>query len=291
MFHKLVICTDFEDGLLRLSNGLSSLAAGGIREVVFFHYVPMWEGGDIPRIDDKKIEAARARLTDAIAGFSGDLAVTFEVRSEQLTTNLLEVIEQYGSDLVILGTQSRTLLKEKVFGSTTTTLTTKLPIPMLVIRPAMLATLTDEELNLRCQNLFHSVLVAYDGTNTSEGLVTLLLDRLSQDKPPTIKRCTLGWVVDIHRHGVSGTEKLAEAEATITATAQRFAALGVETVTDVRTGDAIAGINKLARESGVSAIAVTAHSLPKFLEWSRSSFPHQLLRSSLHPVLFFPPQP
>jgi len=290
MFQKLVICTDFEDGLLRLASCLDSLAVGGIREVVFFHYVPMWEEGDIPRVDDQKIEAAHERFASVSAGFSGDLVVKFEVRSEQLVTNLLEVIRKYGSDLVILGAQSRTLLTEKLFGSTTTTLTGKLPVPMLVVRPPILSTLTDPELDLRCQNLFRYLLVAYDGTEASEGLIGMLIDRLSRSSETAIERCKLGWVVDTNRHGVSATEKLAEAEATITATAQRFTALGLETLTEVRTGDSIAEMNKMASEGGVSAIAVTAHSLPKFLEWSRPSFPNQLLRSSLHPVLFFPPQ-
>jgi nucleotide-binding universal stress UspA family protein len=290
MFQKLVICTDFNDGLLRLANCLGSLVQSGIREVVFFHYVPMWEEGDIPRMDDEKIEAARHHFSEAIAGFSGDLVVKFEVRSEQLVTNLLEVIREYGSDLVILGAQSRTLLNEKLFGSTTTTLTEKLPIPMLVIRPAILSTFTEEELNLRCQCLFRRLLVAYDGTEASEGLINMLIDRIGQVGQAAIERCQLGWVVETTRRGISVPEKLAEAEAKIAATGQRFAAFDLTVTTEVRTGDPIAEMIKMASEGGVSAIAVTAHSLPKFLEWSRPSFPNQLLRSSFHPVLFFPPQ-
>jgi nucleotide-binding universal stress UspA family protein len=290
MFQKLVICTDFEDGLLRLASCLDSLAVGGIREVVFFHYVPMWEEGDIPRVDDQKIEAAHERFASVSAGFSGDLVVKFEVRSEQLVTNLLDVIQHYGSDLVILGSQSRTLLNEKIFGSTTTSLTEKLPVPMLVIRPVVLATFTDEELNLRCQCLFRHLLVAYDGTEASESLINMLIDRLQVNGQTMVKDCKLGWVMETTRRGVSIPEKLAEAETMITATGQRFSELGLETLTEVRTGDPIAEVIKMAGEGGVSAIAVTAHSLPKFLEWSRPSFPHQLLRSSFHPVLFFPPQ-
>jgi nucleotide-binding universal stress UspA family protein len=290
MFQKLVICTDFNDGLLRLANCLGSLAQSGIREVVFFHFVPMWEEGDIPRMDDDKIEAARHRFSEAIAGFSGDLVVKFEVRSEQLVTNLLDVINEYGSDLVILGAQSRTLLNEKLFGSTTTTLTEKLPIPMLVIRPAILATFTEEELNLRCQCLFRSLLVAYDGTEASEKLIEMVLDRLNQYGQDAIERCKLGWVLETTRRDLSVPEKLAEAETQVAATRQRFADLDLTVATEVRTGDPIAEMIKMASEGGASAIAVTAHSLPKFLEWSRPSFPHQLLRSSFHPVLFFPPK-
>ncbi len=291
MFQKLVICTDFDDGLLRLATCLESLAESGVREVVFFHFVPMWQEGDIPRVDDVKIEAAHERFAQATVGFSGDLAVKFEVRSEQLVTNLLEVIKEYDSDLVILGAQSRTLLNEKLFGSTTTTLTEKLPIPMLVIRPVILATFTEEELKLRCQCLFRRLLVAYDGTEASEGLIDMLLDRLNhQHGQSAIERCKLGWVVETTRRGISVSDKLAEAEDKISATGQRFAGLDLQISTEVRTGDPIAEMIKLAGEDGVSAIAVTAHSLPKFIEWSRPSFPNQLLRSSFHPVLFFPPQ-
>jgi nucleotide-binding universal stress UspA family protein len=118
----------------------------------------------------------------------------------------------------------------------------------------------------------------------------MLIDRIGQVGQAAIERCQLGWVVETTRRGISVPEKLAEAEAKIATTGQRFAAFDLTVTTEVRTGDPIAEMIKMASEGGVSAIAVTAHSLPKFLEWSRPSFPNQLLRSSFHPVLFFPPQ-
>jgi len=291
MFQKVVICTDFTDGLLRLANCLDSFLESGIREIVFFHCVPLWTEGDIPRVDDEKVDAARNRFEAALANVPDGLSVKYEIRSNRPIESICDVVEENGSELAILGAQSRTLLNEKLFGSTSTKLTQKLPIPMLVVRPAMVAAFTDEELELRCRTLFRRLLVAYDATESSEALIDMLLDRFGQPGDTAVERCKLGWVIETTRRGISVPEMLESAKQTISETGARFTDLPLEVETEVRTGDPIAEIVKMASESGVSAIAVTAHSLPAFLEWSRPSFPKQLLRSSLHPVLFFPPKP
>ena len=57
MFQRCLICTDFSDGLHRLVKFVPSLAAGGIKQIVFLHSVPLWEEGEIPRIDQEAKEA------------------------------------------------------------------------------------------------------------------------------------------------------------------------------------------------------------------------------------------
>ncbi|MGD1903243.1 MAG: universal stress protein [Geitlerinemataceae cyanobacterium] len=289
MFQKVLICTDFKDGLLRFANCLESFVQSGIREIVFFHSVPLWTEGDIPRVDDEKVAAARARFDTALANVPDGLSVKYEIRSDRPIDSICAVVKENDCELAILGSQGRTLLNEKLFGSTSTKLTQKLPIPMLVIRPAMVAAFTNEELELRCRSLFRRLLVAYDASEPSDALVDTLLARFCQPGDTAVDRCKLGWVIETTRRA-SVDEKIEQARETIEAAGQRFADTGLAIETEVRTGDPIAEIVKMASESGVSAIAVTAHSLPAFLEWSRPSFPKQLLRSSLHPVLFFPPK-
>jgi len=308
MFKKIVVCTDFNDGLLRLARCLKSLAIGGIQEIVFYHSVPLWTEGDIPRVDEDKLQAARDRFAATLADVlptapdEPPINVHVEVRSDQLIDNLLEVIQTYQSDLVILGAQSRTLLSEKLFGSTSASLAEKLPIPMLVLRPALLAIFTDEEFELRCQHLLRNLLVAYDGSEAAEMLITAILDRLEHDTaiananpsttPRSVQACKLGWVLeDTGRRGIPIAEKVSQAETAIATTANRLQGHGLTVSATVRIGDPITEILKLASDDNISAIAVTAHNLPKLIEWSRHSFANALLRSSLHPVLFFPPQP
>ena len=54
MFESCLICTDFNDGLHRLMDFIPNLAAGGLKQIIFCHSVPLWEEGEVPRIDREK---------------------------------------------------------------------------------------------------------------------------------------------------------------------------------------------------------------------------------------------
>lgn len=62
MFERCLICTDFSDGLYRLGEFVGSLAAGGIKQLTILHSVPLWEGGEIPRVDKEAIASSQQRL-------------------------------------------------------------------------------------------------------------------------------------------------------------------------------------------------------------------------------------
>lgn len=65
--------------------------------------------------------------------------------------------------------------------------------------------------------------------------------------------------------------------------------LNLQVQTEVRHGDPIAAIVKIADTEDISAIALTSDASSQRLEWFVTSFAGELLRRSLHPILFFPP--
>ena len=59
MFQNLLICTDLHDGLHRLVRFVPSLAASGIRKLVFFHSVRLDDDRGVAKVDKPAMEAAR----------------------------------------------------------------------------------------------------------------------------------------------------------------------------------------------------------------------------------------
>jgi len=53
MFKRYLICTDLVDGLQRLTAFVPALAQAGGQQLVFTHIVPIWNEGDIPRLDEE----------------------------------------------------------------------------------------------------------------------------------------------------------------------------------------------------------------------------------------------
>ncbi|WP_225912880.1 universal stress protein [Nostoc flagelliforme] len=118
MFQRVLICTDFSDGLHRLIHFVSSLALTGMKQIVFLHAVPLSERGIIPQVDIEKIEQAQTRFAEAIGESPTDIEVKIEVQSGKPVDIILKVAQTYRSQLIILGSQSRSLLTEKLLGST-----------------------------------------------------------------------------------------------------------------------------------------------------------------------------
>ncbi|HTL88608.1 MAG TPA: universal stress protein, partial [Leptolyngbya sp.] len=196
MFEKILICTDFADGLHRLAHFIDSLAAGGIQQIVFLHVVPLSEGGIIPREDSDRMEKAHIRLTKAVGEPAAEIEVKIEVRSGKAVDAILNTARNYQSELIMLGSQAQSLLTEKLVGSVMADLSRRTTIPLLVVRPQLIAAFTAEELDLRCQHLLHYLLVPYDGTEVSKFLVKQIKQLVTNQSSRFIECCNLCWITD-----------------------------------------------------------------------------------------------
>ncbi|XHX79407.1 MAG: universal stress protein [Stenomitos frigidus ULC029] len=289
MFQRLIICTDFSDGLHRLANFVSSFAEGGVKQLVFLHSVPLVERNSVPRTDEAGIEQARERLGIALDQIPSGVDVQVEVGSGSPVDLILKVASRYTADLILTGTPTRSLLEEKFFGSTTAELVQRLTVPLMVMRPQLIATYTSEELSLRCRHLCRYLLVPYHGSPASKSLV----QKLKQSSQSSIAlQLHLCWVVNgIGRRDIPIDYQLDSARQELNKIA---AELGTSNViidpVEVRDGDPLTEVLAAAQEANVSAIVTTSSVPNKLLSWSAPQFTDELLRRSWHPIIYFPSQ-
>ncbi|RMG09534.1 MAG: universal stress protein [Cyanobacteria bacterium J055] len=293
MFHKILICTDFQDGLQRLVRFVPALAKSGLQQIIFCHVVPLLTDRDIPKVDTRKMETAQERLSVALENVPEGVDVKVEVGSGRFVDTVLKWIDTYQSDLVLLGMQQRTLLNEKLFGSNTVELTQRLGIPLMSIRPPLISTYTNEELELRCQHLFRSLLIPYDGSNEGNALLERIAEYARNRSANSLQECVLVQVLDTagQRRAVRQEDCVATARQQMEPMKAKLEALGLQVQIEAREGDPLAELLEMAIEYDITAIAIAARTLSnKLLDWSRPKFSAQVLRSSWHPVIFFPPK-
>lgn len=280
MFEKILICTDFADGLHRLAHFVTSLAAGGIKQIVFLHVVPLSERGIIPKIDSERIEQAQARLITAANHPIAEAEVKIEVQSGQPVETILRMAQSYQSELIVLGSQAHTLLTEKLVGSVMADLSHQTTIPLLVLRPQLIAAFTAEELALRCQHLLRYLLIPYDGSEISDFLVQQIKQLAQKQSGRFLECCRLCWITDSLPNQPE-RKILSQAQSNLEA-----AALQVEA--EFYRGSVLTELLELAQMDGISAIAIASDTIGTFQEWFVSSVAAGLLRQSWCPVLFFP---
>jgi len=290
MFQRIIVCTDFSDGVYRLASCVSSLAAGGATQIIFLHVVPLSEEREIPRPDEEKMQAARNRLSVALENAPAGVDVKVVVESGKPSDHILSAAKTHDADLIILGMPSRNLLTEKLFGSTTMNLCQRMAVPVMTLRPQLVSTYTVEELELRCRHLFRYLLLPYDGSAPSQYLVQQI-KQYAQRPDSSLECCLLFWVVD--PSGRSGAvlkeSRVKEAESKLAEVKADLEKLGLRVETEVCVGDPVPEVLKAAEVHDISAIASSSGSLGKLIEWSIPSFTGEILRRSWHPVIYFPP--
>lgn len=290
MFQRCLICTDFSDGLYRLEDFVPSLVAGGIKTIIFSHSVPLWQEGEIPRINDEAIAKARERFEKRLKNIPEGVEVHIEVPSGEPVDSILKVAKSYNADVIVTGMPIQSLLQEKLFGSTTINLAKSCHRPLLILRPQLISTYTCEELDLRCRHLFRYLLIPYNGSQASKYLVQKIKEYAQNRPDDSLKQCLLMWVVDEGgRRAIPKDYQLQDAEKALASVKAELESIGLEVNTQVKLGEPYPEILDAALEFDISAIAISSDNLGKIIEWPVRSFAGELMRRSWHPILFFPP--
>lgn len=292
MFQNLLICTDLVDGLQRLVEFVPSLAGGGVRKIVFLHVMQLSGDQAVPRVDQEALEAIRKRLSVAQTHVPDGVEVQVEVQYGQPTERILATATTHQADIIILGTQSRSLLTEKLFGSTTMALCQRSKVPLMIFRPQLLSTYTVAELNLRCRHLFRYLLIPYDGSTVADYLVQRIKE-LGQNRPTeSLEECLLCWVVEtVRRRAVSVLMQEAEtkkAKTQLDKVKADLETLNLKVNNEVLQGEPVPEILLKAQGYDITAIVTASDSLGKILELSIPCFTGDLLRRSWYPVIYFP---
>jgi nucleotide-binding universal stress UspA family protein len=287
MFQRLLVCTDLSDGLHRLIHFVPSLAAGGVKQITFLHIIPILADREIPRVDERKLAAARDRLTPPPCE---GIDIQVEVKWGKPIDHILDTAKDHQSDLIMVGTPTRSLLTEKLMGSTTMGLCQRITAPLMILRPQLLGAYTSEELDLRCRHLFRHLLIPYDGTKTAEYLLGQVKQKAQGRPDDSLAECRLCWVYQTSgRRNLPKVEFSEASKAKLAAAREELAVLDLQVTTEVLEGTAIQEILMTAQEHDVSAIAISSGSLGKLIEISSPSFAGEILRRSWHPVIYFPP--
>jgi nucleotide-binding universal stress UspA family protein len=295
MFQRLLVSTNFSDGLHRFVKFVPDLASAGVKQIVFLHGVPLRDEGGIPRVNQEKIDSAKARLSAQLPDVIQGIEVNLEVLPGRSADLILETVKKYQSDLVVMGMPIRTLLSEKLLGSTTLGVLPYLKIPQMILRPPLICAFTQEELALRSRHLFRHLLIPYDGSPSAEYLVNRIRQQLQaqqQDQPGTcFKACTFCWIIDQPATNQSRyDQQRQQAQAALISAAAHLKDLNLALETRIRSGNSVQEIQLVAQEQNISAIAVSSKNVGKIWEWSIPSFAGEILRGSWCPVIFFPPE-
>lgn len=290
MFRNCLVCTDFTDGIHRLVNFVPNFAKGGLEQIIFFHSVPLWEEGEVPRIDEEEIEVAKKRLSVALEQIPDNIEVKIEVLSGKPTDNIPKILKKYPTEVIITGTPIRSLLQEKFFGSTSVALARQTEQPLTILRPQIITTYTREELALRCQHLWRYLLIPYNDGKAARYLIEQI-KTYSKNRPEnSLEQCMLIWVVDdCGRQEVIKESRLKEAKEKIEKTKEELEQLGLKVNTEVREGNPMQEILDAALTYDISAIAIADDYRNKLLEWTAPSFTKDLLCRSWFPILLFSP--
>ncbi len=292
MFRRLLVATDFSDGLLRLIQFIPDLAQVGLQQITFLHCVPLKEDRSVPHIDEAKLADARRRLEPALKNHPESMSINIEVTSGKPSQAILKATSQYDADLLLVATSTHSLLNEKLFGSTTSELATLVTIPLLILRPQLISAYTEEELALRCRHLFRYILIPYDGSESGKHLVAFIQQQAVNRPSRSLEACMLCWVVEPSGRQEQRTfpTKLAEKQSALKAIKNRLEPLDLTVNHQVREGNAISEIAQVALESDISVIALSSRHFGRLWEFSIPSFTGEMIRRSWHPILFVPPK-
>ena len=291
MFQSCLICTDFTDGLHRFIDCVPNLAQSGLNKIVFFHSVPLWEEGEVPRVDEEKIQQAKQRLEKALDNVPDNVEVMVEVLSGKPLDTIPRVLKKHPVDVIMTGTPIKSLLEEKFFGSTGTGLAKLTTQPLNIIRPQLITTYTLEELDLRCRHLWRYLLIPYNDSKTARYLIDEI-KKYAGDRPEnSLKQCMLMSVIDDGgRKSLVAEQRVEESKKQLASVKQELEALDIEVNTLVKVGDPIQEITTAALDYDISAIAIATDYRNSLIQWTVRSFANDLMRRSWFPILLFSPK-
>ncbi len=289
MFQRLLICTTLADGLQRLVHFVPQLAEGGIQHVTFLHVLPI-DGREIPKIDEEKVQQVRESLAVAQSTTPEAIEVRVEVQTGRPVDRILATAQSDRSDLIVLGTESRSLLTEKLFGSTAIALCQSRKIPVLILRPQLISTYTVEELALRCRHLFRYFLIPYNGSRAAEHIVSQIKQSVSASSNHSLQECFLLWILEDNARidKLLHESRLKEAETKLAAAKAELEQANLQVTAQIVAGEPVPETLRIAVDYDITAIALASDTLGRLMELSKPSFTGEMLRRSWHPVLFFP---
>lgn len=290
MFKRLLIPTNLADGLPRLVNFIPELATNGLEEITFLHSCHIEDDSERLRQREKQLSRARELLTVDKAKLPPGVKAEVVLETRRPMEVILEAINKYQPDLVLMSRPPRSLLDEKIFGSSTIGVIQRTCVPVMIVRPHLFWVMTSEELALRCQHLLRHVMVPYDHSPSAQHLLAQI-KKMAQEIPPhPLTACTLVWVINnAGQQDLSVTQKTTEAEGVLADIEKELGGLGLRVKSLIKVGSPVAEVEAVAHDLDIHAIALSSAAVGKIWELSIPSFAGEILRRSVYPIIYFPP--
>ena len=281
MFEKVLVALDFSLYSQKILDRVPEIP--GIQEVVLLHVVDAtrpsrlgWTHG--PHIENTKLLMAEKK--EALENLGLKVSINVDVIVNAITQGtiaqaILEVAENEGVSLIIVGARGINPIQELLLGSVSSTVLRDAKMNVLVMRSDQISGAVPSD----HRPLFSNVLVPTDFSRPADDVISVL---------KTIEGLENAELL----HVVSRAETKAEIEEYITNAHARLAALqkdlagaGIAANPRVRVGDPTEMILSVAEEEGVSLIAMNAHGTDWLRNLVLGSTTFTVVRRTRKPVL------
>jgi nucleotide-binding universal stress UspA family protein len=268
------------------------LALSGLKQVIFLHSIPVWEQPTLAAVNQAKIDAAKEKLSPALANIPDGMTVIVEISNRRPVDAVREILANHSIDVILMGNPMRGAVQEKLFGSTSLAIAGMTDIPLLIFRPQLLSVYTRDELALRCQHLWKHLLIPYDGSPDAFYLIEQIEKYAQIRAPGSFEQCLLLRVVENISRDPGVTEyRFNDARRELEAVQARLEKLGLQVQSEVRQGTPVLEVLTAAEENDISAIAVATSHRSNMLEWlAVRRINEDILHQLWFPLLFFSPK-
>ncbi|PSF38602.1 universal stress protein UspA-like protein [Aphanothece hegewaldii CCALA 016] len=291
MFQSCLICTNFSDGLQRLVGYVPELANSGLKQIIFFHSIPAWKQGRIPSQNDHEVIEARQKLESALKNVPDGVDVKIEVRAGSPNAAIVDLVKTYSIDVIFTIPPSFSGVEEQIFGIPTLDLAKVTTAPLMLMRPQLTSVYMNEELSFRCGHLWRYLLIPYDGGGAAQYLIEEIKKYAANRPSNSVQECLLLWVLESKARANDLLKyKQQEAQEKLDSVKQELEALSLKVKTEIRIGDPIIEITKVAVEEDISAIAFAMLHRNPFLSLAAPSLGESILRQIWFPQIFFSPK-
>lgn len=288
----ILVATDFSDTAAAASEWAMEIALSHGARVELIHALalPLTAPSlalDAEPLDAQLRERAALRLEEA-AALGRHRGIDVEVRSAMGSPRsvILERIEELHPDLVVLGTEGRTGLQQRLLGSTSRRVVQGSTAPVLVVHPS------DRDQHRTIQTVLVPTDFSEDAHAVADAARRLLLPPDSHAEPPRLVLFhAYSLPVEYTAYGLIPTsldylrDTGAEAEAQLEQAAQVLRQEGLTVETVAREGFAPEVIVQEARERQVDLIALGTHGRSGFAHWFLGSTAEQVVATAPCPVM------
>lgn len=173
MFHKVLVPTDFSAPADRLLDCLDELGALGLKEVLLLHVTDVRQSHSLLGFDltylERHNELARAELARRCRQVEALGLACRPLQTEDVPDHgIVAAAAQENCDLILIGSQGRTSLRDVLLGSTAENVIRQATVPVLLVKLRAIENMGRQVCDYAFERMFRKVLVPTDFSPAAE---------------------------------------------------------------------------------------------------------------------------